>query len=229
MLVLALGAARCMAAGQWGGSLSATSDYIVRGISRSNDGGAAQLDVNYLSPYGFFAGFFASNTQFDRGDRKDVELDGYLGFGWSAGNDWSGRVLASHYTYPWNQDGSGWDYDEFDASLVFQGWLGANVAYSPNAFRFAPSGALIGVPCETGELNLQRPVAGKLSAIAGVGYSHLAGPNAGGYAYWSLGAAYQLAPVSLVVSYVDTNSGARAIFSDEAVSRRWTGTVIWRF
>ena len=229
VIVLAMASARCMAADQWMGSLSLTSDYIVRGISRTNDGAALQLDLTYLSPYGFLAGLFVSNTQFDAGDRRDAELDGYLGYAWTAGNDWSGRILGSHYTYPWNQDGSGWDYDEFDVSVVFQGWLGANIAYSPNQFRYAPSGALIGVPAESGELNLQRPVVGKLSALAGLGYSHLDGPNPGGYTYWSLGAAYRLAPVSLVVAYVDTSSGAKAIFYDEAVSRRWTGTVIWRF
>src|SRR6202021_131360 len=32
---LVIGTPRCAAAGQWGGSLDITSDYIVRGISRS--------------------------------------------------------------------------------------------------------------------------------------------------------------------------------------------------
>src|ERR1700731_5441855 len=63
---LAIGAPRCVAADLWGGSLGITSDYIVRGISRSNDRAALQLDLHYLNTSGFVAGMFASNTQIDR-------------------------------------------------------------------------------------------------------------------------------------------------------------------
>ena len=53
--------------------------------------------------------------------------------------------------------------------------------------------------------------------------------KAKGYAYWSVGAAYSIAAVSLVVSYVDTTAGAKALFYDSAADGRWAGTVIWRF
>jgi hypothetical protein len=102
--------------------------------------------------------------------------------------------------------------------------------YSPNAPRYVRSyGGLTGVTCESAEVNLQRPVLRRLSATAGIGYSHLGGPDARGYAYWSVGAAYTIAAVSLVVSYVDTTAGAKALFYDSAADGRWTGTVIWRF
>jgi uncharacterized protein (TIGR02001 family) len=231
LLGLAAGAPRCMGADQWGGSLGLTSDYIVRGVSRTNDRPALQGDLHYYSSTsGFVVGLFASNTKFDPEDRTDGELDAYLGFAWTSGLDWSGRILASHYTYPWNPAGSGYDYDEFDVSVVFQEWLSATLAYSPNAWRDLPSGALIGVPNEAAEVGLQRPILGKLSATAGIGYSHLAGPPApAGYAFWSLGAAYDLAPVSISLSYVKTTAGARALFYNAAGTWRWTGTVIWRF
>ena len=209
--------------------MTITSDYIVRGISRTNDSAALQGDFHYAGASGFVAGVFVSNTQFDVGDRRDVEFDAYLGFAWAAGSDWSGRALASHYTYPWNQAGSGYDYDEFDVSLVFQEWLSATFAYSPNAWRDLPSGALVGVPNEAAELSIQRPLVGKLSATAGIGYSYLAGPGPGGYGYWSVGAAYDLTPISIIVSYIDTTNRAKALFFDAAVSRRWTGMMIWRF
>jgi uncharacterized protein (TIGR02001 family) len=223
------GAPHCLGADHWGGSISATSDYVVRGISQTNDAAALQGDLHYSSAFGLVAGFSASNTQFDVADRRDVELHAYLGLAWAGGGDWSGRILASHYTYPWNPAGSGYDYDEFDVSLVFQEWLGVNVAYSPNAWRDNTSGALIGVPNEWGEVNLQRPLLGKLSGTAGIGYSHLAGPDPGGYAYWSVGAAYDLSPVFIVFSHVNTTAVAKALFYNAAVRERWFGTVIWRF
>jgi hypothetical protein len=101
--------------------------------------------------------------------------------------------------------------------------------YSPNSPRFLPYRGLAGVTSKTVEMNLQRPVLGKLSATAGIGYSYYDGPDSAGYAYWSAGAAYSIAPVSLVLSYVDTTAGAKALFYNGAASGRWTGTVIWRF
>ena len=228
-LGLVIGTPRCVGADVWGGSLGITSDYIVRAISRSNARAALQFDLHYLNGSGFLAGLFASNTQFDSEDRRDVEIDGFLGFAWSAGNDWHGKILANHYTYPWNQAGSGYDYDEFDVDLAFQQWLSAAFVYSPNAWRYLRSLGLIGVTSESAEVNVQRPVLGKLSATAGVGYSHYDGPSPGGFAYWSVGAAYDLAPVALVLSYVNTTAGAKALFYNAAAEGRWTGTVIWRF
>jgi uncharacterized protein (TIGR02001 family) len=213
----------------WGGSLGVTSDYIVRGISRSDAQAALQLDLHYLNSTGFVAGMFASKTRIDPDQSSDVELNAFAGFAWTAGSDWHGKILASHYAYPWNRAGSGYDYDELDIDLTYQEWLGVNIVYSPNAPRYLLPRGLFGVTSESAEVNLQRPVLGRLSATAGIGYSHFDGPYARGFAYWSVGAAYTIAPVSLVVSYVNTTAGAKALFYDSAADGRWVGTVIWRF
>jgi uncharacterized protein (TIGR02001 family) len=226
---LAIGIPRCAGADLWGGSLAITSDYFVRGISRSNDRAALQLDLYYLNSSGFVAGLFASNTQLDPAIPGTAELDAFLGFAWTSGSDWQGKILANHYAYPWNRAGSGYNYDELDVDVAFQGWLHLTVAYSPNAPVFTRNRGLLGVTSNSAEVNLQRPVLRKLSAMAGIGYSHFEGPSPAGYAYWSAGAAYDLAPVSLVLSYVNTTAGAKALFYNAAADGRWTGTVIWRF
>ena len=134
-LGLVIGSPRCVGADIWGGSLGVTSDYIVRGISRSNDHAALQLDLHYLNSAGFVAGLFASNTQSDPDGSSDVELNAFAGFAWTAGSAWRGRILASHYAYPWNRAGSGYDYDELDVDLAYQEWLDVSLVYSPNAPR----------------------------------------------------------------------------------------------
>lgn len=228
-LGLMAGSPHCRGADLWGGSLGVTSNYLMRGISRSDNRAALQLDLHYLNSAGFVAGLFASNTQLDPDGSGDVELNAFAGYAWSAGSDWRGKILASHYAYPWNQAGSGYDYDELDVDLTYQEWLDVSLVYSPNAPRYLQSRGLYGSTSESAEVNLQRPVLGRLSATAGIGYSHFAGPDPGGYAYWSVGAAYNVAPVTLVVSYVNTTPGAKALFYNAAADGRWIGTVIWRF
>jgi uncharacterized protein (TIGR02001 family) len=229
-LGLVIGTPRCVGADVWGGSLGVTSDYIVRGISRSDHRAAVQLDLHYLNRTGFVAGLFASDTRVDPDQPSDVELDAFAGFAWSAGSDWRGKILASHYAYPWNRHGSEYDYEELVVDFAYRDWLDVSLSYSPNAPRYARSdGGLIGVTSGSAEVNLQRPVLGRLSATAGIGYTYFEGPQAVGFAYWSVGAVYTIAPVSLVVSYVNTTAGAKALFYNSAADDRWTGTIIWRF
>jgi hypothetical protein len=60
-LVLLLGVSpECRAVDGWGGSLDLTSDYFVRGVSRSDDHAALQLDVHYVDSSGLVAGAFVS-------------------------------------------------------------------------------------------------------------------------------------------------------------------------
>ena len=230
LLVGSMGGVRhCIANDAWGGSVGFTSDYLVRGITRSNDRAALQIDLHYLNSSGFVAGLFASNSQFDPGDRRDVELNAFLGFGWKAGNDWRGRIFAVHYSYPWNQSGSQYNYDELNLDLGYQEWLNVSLAYSPNSPHTLPYGEYRHAMAKSAELNLQRPILRKLLGTAGVGYYYLAGPEANGYAYWSLGLAYDFAPLSLTVAYVDTTGSAKLLFYNAFVSRRWLATLIWRF
>lgn len=228
-MALAIVAPRCMAADLWGGSLGLTSDYLVRGISRSDDRPALQLDLHYLNTSGFVAGFFASNTQIDPGEPRDAELSAYLGYVWSVGDDWQGKILGSHYSYPWNAAGSQYNYDEVDLEAAFQGWLEFILAYSPDSPRYFPRRGLVPVTAGSAELSVRHSLIGKLSGTAGVGYYSLDGADATGYTYWSVSAVYDWAPVSLSLSYVGATAAANSLFYNAAVGGRWSGTLIWRF
>jgi uncharacterized protein (TIGR02001 family) len=230
-VVLVLGSTPCAAADDWAGSLGLTSDYFVRGVSRTSNEPALQLDVHYYNSNGFLAGVFASNSQINSGEPKDVELSGYLGFAWNLSTDWRSKLLASHYAYPWNRAGAQYNYNELDLDVAYRGWLHFSLDYSPNSPRFVPYPyeGLISVAEKSVEMSVQRPIVGKFSATAGLGYSFLDGPESGGYVYWSVGAAYDLKSVSLVLAYVDTTAEAKALFYNAAATGRWTGTVIWRF
>jgi uncharacterized protein (TIGR02001 family) len=231
LVVFLLTSLKSMAADSWGGSLDLSSDYFVRGISRTSNNPALQLDLHYTSAAGFLAGAFASNTQIDPNSTKDAELSAFIGFAWSMSPDWRSKILLSHYAYPWNQAGSNYNYDELDLDATYQGWLHVGLNYSPNSPRFlrAPYSDFISVSEKSAEVSVQRQLVGKLSGTAGIGYSFLNGPNSGGYTYWSIGGAYDFRFLSFAVSYVDTSSEAKALFYNAAASGRWMATAIWRF
>jgi uncharacterized protein (TIGR02001 family) len=217
------------AADTWGGSIALTSDYFVRGISRSNDQAALQGDVHLASSSGFFGGLFASSVQIDSSDPRNGEVSAFLGFAWTAGSDWRNKIVIDHYSYPWDAYGSHYKYDELSFDAAYQDWLDLSVVYSPNTPRYVEYSGLISVTAKTIETNLQSPRSHRLAATAGVGYSYLDGPDAAGYVYWSLGANYDLAPLSVSLAYVDTSAAAKALFYNEAAHGRWTATLILHF
>jgi uncharacterized protein (TIGR02001 family) len=217
------------AAESWGGSLAVTSDYLVRGISRSNGGVAVQADLHVAADSGIIGGVFASSAQFDSGDHRDAELSAFVGFVWQRGGAWRTKALASYYSYPWNDSGSQYNYAELGFEAAYDDWLDIDVVYSPNAPRYIPHRGLTGVNAESADLTLRTPWYHRVAATGGVGYSHLAGPSGGGYAYWSAGGIMDLRPWSVSLSYVNTDAEAVALFYNAAAHNQWIGTIIWRF
>jgi uncharacterized protein (TIGR02001 family) len=77
--------------GQVSGNLKASSDYLFRGIDRT-DGPAIQGEVDYLARNGFYAGAWASNARAVGGS----EFDAYSGYG---------RTITVQDVYPLHLDG----------------------------------------------------------------------------------------------------------------------------
>jgi uncharacterized protein (TIGR02001 family) len=218
-----------LAVDSWGGSIGVTSDYLVRGISRSNHAAALQADLHIASGFGLIGGLFASTTRFSADDHRDVELGALVGFAWAGSSPWRAKILASHYSYPWNAAGSQYNYDELNIDADFREWLDVSVMYSPNSPRFVRYEGLIGVTEKSAEVNFRTPRRHRLAGTAGVGYAEVSGPDGAGYAYWSAGGIYDLAPWSFSLSYVNSSAAARYLFYNAAARDRWTATVIWQF
>jgi uncharacterized protein (TIGR02001 family) len=217
------------AAEVWGGSLAATSDYLVRGISRSNQHAAVQADAHVAFESGLIGGVFASSAQFDSGDSRNAEVSAFAGFSFRQTGSWRTRVLASYYGYLWNDSGSQYNYAELALEAAYDNWLGFAVVYSPDAPRYLRSQGLMGVNSTSAEVNLRTPWRRHFAAAAGAGYSELGGPNARGYAYWSAGGVADFSPCSISLFFVDTDANAKKLFYSGAAHNQWTATVIWRF
>jgi uncharacterized protein (TIGR02001 family) len=106
----------------WGGSLDLTSDYFVRGISRSDDQPALQLSLYYQAPFGtssgLVAGISASNAKIAPDEPRDAEVSAFIGYSHALGADWQAKAVISNYSYPWSGLGSKYNYNEADIEAV---------------------------------------------------------------------------------------------------------------
>ncbi len=120
------------AAGLWAGTaqaefsatVTATSDYVFRGISQTAEDPALQASVDYESDIGLYVGVWGSNVDFDDCCDENVELDGYVGFYNEIGEDWRYDVGAIYYYYPDTSEDL--DYGEVYVGL---GWKWLDVYY----------------------------------------------------------------------------------------------------
>lgn len=100
------------AAAEFSANIGATSNYIWRGVSQTDDQAAISGGLDYAHDSGFYLGTWASNVDF--GDTATAEVDFYGGFA----NEVSGLgydVGVIHYAYP----GEAYDFTEVYGSLSF--------------------------------------------------------------------------------------------------------------
>lgn len=117
--------------GWWfGGTLTATSDYLFRGVSQTDEGPAIQASIDLGHGSGFYAGMWASNVDFDQPDGIDMELDFYLGWVLALADGSELDLSAARYTYPGANSGFDIDYNEFTAAYSFAQYYSATLAYA---------------------------------------------------------------------------------------------------
>ncbi|SCZ66997.1 TorF family putative porin [Thiohalomonas denitrificans] len=116
---VALGSGVAMA--EVSANIGATSNYIWRGLTQTDDQAAISGGLDYEAASGFYLGTWASNL-----DGGNYELDLYAGFSGEAGS--IGYDLgAIHYAYPIGDDEL--DFTELYGSLGF-GPVTGSVAYT---------------------------------------------------------------------------------------------------
>lgn len=82
------------------GMASATSDYMMRGISQTWGNPALQAGGDLMLKNGFTAGFMASTISQNYFPGARTELDVYANFGANVSDDWSWRAGFYAYMYP---------------------------------------------------------------------------------------------------------------------------------
>jgi len=206
----ALSAAPAMAA-DVGGGFSVTggativSDYRFRGISLSDEDPALQGTVNLNHSSGFYAGVWGSSLD-DTPVYGEIELDLYAGWRGEIASGTTFDVGLLYYYYPGGDSAIGpSDYFEPYTSVTHNfgpvtGKVGAAYAWDQSA---TGGGDNIYVYTDWTMPIPDAPV----SLRAHLGYSDGTLSPTGDYLEWALGADFTHGPLTLGVSYVDTDLG----------------------
>ena len=211
MLVLCLASGSAARAdGQWTGTLGATTNYILRGVSQTYGGGAVQLGGSYQSSLGWFAGAWGSNVDPYPSGVASKELDFYAGFSRALGTDFTGRITYTRYAYIDDPRPTRYDYSEVALTAAYIDRLAVTVSYAPDTTAYSRLGIARDKPILTMEASGRWPLLQKLALSGGVGFYDV--HRQFGVRYWA---------GSVGLAYVDRQLeiDLARYFSDHTVSR----------
>ncbi|MEO6968324.1 MAG: TorF family putative porin [Rhodanobacteraceae bacterium] len=116
------------------GSVALLTDYRYRGISLSDDSSAAQIDLDWSAPDGWYAGAFASSVRLAPYYHDDAQGLGYAGYARRIDADWNWEAGAAYAGFSRHHQ---YDYPEAYLGLV-SAPLQFRIHYAPRYFGQGP-------------------------------------------------------------------------------------------
>lgn len=215
-VLLLLLASPAISAADWHASLSATSDYVALGISRTAGEPALQGGISWESGSGYYAGLWASRVDYGYyaagfQDERRLETDLYLGRGFALMPDWSADIALAHYAYPGADSTRDYAYHEALASLHYRDRASLGVSLIRNLFTLGESSRSL-------EARLH------LFAVAGVSFDtalgRVDGPGDRDYAHGRLMVSRRFSDLQVTLVWHGTDASARALFGDDRAGSR---------
>lgn len=180
------------------------SDYVFRGISQTNGVMAVQGGVDYaFGDSGFYAGTWASNTNFGPPDAPDAEIDFYGGWAYDINETFNLDLSAIWYSYYLQDNGypSG-NYGELIAKFGMTDIAVLTVAYSNDYSGLDGSATYV-------NLGNSWDLGKGYSINAGFGRtfqdSSLEDQGLADYNDWNIGFAKNWGIITVALNYYDTN------------------------
>lgn len=193
-------------------NVGATTDYVFRGISLTDEKPQAYGGIDAVIGSIGYAGVWVSNVDFGNG--TDAEVDVYAGVTRTVGPV-SLDIGVLYYGYIGAPDGSHQGYFEAKALASVPAGpatLGAAFYYSPEYFGKTGDAAYY-------EVNAALPLGdGKFTLSGALGYQQFKGPT--DYTTWNVGIGYQVTDnVGLDVRYHDTDEhGFGSLYDSRVVA-----------
>jgi uncharacterized protein (TIGR02001 family) len=133
ILALLAGLLTVDAGAQVSGTLSITSDYRFRGVSLSDNLPAAQVDLGFDDPSGWYAGVFASNVRLEYQASAQGQAIAYTGYAQRLRNGVSLDAGASYSGFAGLAGEGEYNYAELHAGFTADSIEG-RLSFAPNYF-----------------------------------------------------------------------------------------------
>lgn len=184
---------------------AATSEYMFRGISQTDDHPALQLGANYTFANGLYVGTWASNVDF--GEGTDAEVDALVGWNKDLSDATNLDVSLVRYGYVGQPDGVDYTYSELIGVMTFDEQYSLTLGYTNDYLNQGENSiySALGGSWEVG---------GGLNLGASLGYTSNSGPLPS-YLDYSVGLSRDFGPINASLQYMGTNARAKELFGDD--------------
>lgn len=208
VVLLALGLP--LQAAEFSGNAALTSDYVFRGISQSNESAAWQAGVRVDGQSGLYGSVWGSRVEFDSAPAADAEIDYVVGIRRKLGDDWTGDLNATCFTYA---GASELNYLEWIATATWRERRWLTLGVSRDVFATGRSGVYA-------QAGMRVPLNESVRLEFAGGYYRLERVYARDYAHAQAALAWLPHPrVELRLSGHLTDHDARVLFGDLAGPR----------
>ena len=228
-LLLSLFAASTCTAGSLGGSITASADYVYRGVSQTRNEAALQLDVHLQAGDRWVLGAWASPVQ-PREQQYATELNLYTQRHQHLAGGVSASIGATYYSIVNDPRIVPYNYLELNAGLNWRDRLMLTAAWAPEAtLASRATGPVPDQQTYTLELTGNQPLPGKLLLQAGVGYFAAIDLRHSGYAYGSSSLTRQFGRLHTALSYFWVQDVLHRPYMAGPAGSPWVVTATWTF
>ena len=193
---------------------AATSEYMFRGISQTDDKPAVQLGAGYSFSNGLYVGAWASNVDF--GESTDAEVDTFVGWNGDVNDTFNLDVQLVRYNYVGEPTGVDYAYNELIGKATIAEDYTVTLGYTNDYLNSSENSVYTAVGGSW-------DVGNEVNLTAGLGYTTNSGPL-DNYADYSVGVNRDFGPVNIGVGYIGTDNKGETIFGKDNAEDKFVVT-----
>jgi len=230
--VLAAGAALGVASpahAGLGGSVTATSDNVLRGLTQSDNQPSAQGELHWNFPAGWSGGISASELRLAP-NRASLELGAQLQWHGALSDELDFGAALAHYSYPDDPRPVKYAYEELGVSLAWRDQLYATASWIPNVnFRSSVDGSVSDRQARSFEASWHRNLRPRLDLSAGVGFYDPQGLDYASYYYGDATLGWHYGHWRAHLNWIWVQDASHRRYSAGPAGGPWALTVAWGF
>lgn len=211
-------------ADDWGLSMALSTDYVVRGITRSMGQGSQSVDLGWRRDNGWAMDLGVVALHQDAEGRV-LQTSARLGRAWQWDQDWSSELSYTHAAYLGSEQRSSFNYDELSGRLIWQGRWVLSGSWFPKISRRDAQNMLISAPAFSASLGLHQNLPLSLALDAGLGFYAHRTTAARNYVFGSVDLSWSHGLWQCHLSHITSNAEAQGLAQTGRAGSRWLATL----